>query len=137
MLGLQPATETRKDQRKITNPFRGRRSTPFSYLRVWHCKTTDGFDGGFVFMSKRNPVLKEYIVFICDACYELEGDMCHTPGCIFIRKTMAEVSDYLDSTSIRPIIDGQRYRLGTTLDDLARDGIIVFKRPIETETIFN
>lgn len=87
-------------------------------------------------MGKRNPVLKEYVVLICDACYELEGDMCHTPGCIFIRKTMTEVSDYLDSTSIRPIIDGQRYRLGTTLDDLARDGIITIRPRPANEVIF-
>ncbi len=45
---------------------------------------------------------------ICDACLSLEGDMCHEPACVFCRRTMAEVGEYLDALLIRPVIDGVR-----------------------------
>lgn len=48
---------------------------------------------------------------ICADCYELIGHMCHTPGCVFCRRTISEVGDMLDALQIRPVIDGVRYRL--------------------------
>lgn len=43
---------------------------------------------------------------ICQDCLDLKGEMCDTPECIFCRRTMSEVSEYLDVLLIRPIIDG-------------------------------
>lgn len=48
---------------------------------------------------------------ICRQCYELEGDMCHNPSCVFCRRSMSEVGDMLDVLMIRPVIDGKRERL--------------------------
>lgn len=50
-------------------------------------------------------------IYICEDCYELKGDMCHTPECNFCRKTMDEVGNILNATLIRPVIDGKRLRL--------------------------
>jgi hypothetical protein len=55
--------------------------------------------------------IRQYIVSICDDCYNLKGDMCNHPGCVFIRRTMTEVGEYLDLLLIRPIVDGERLRL--------------------------
>lgn len=55
-----------------------------------------------------NPV-RRYTVDICDDCIALKGEMCHVPECAFCRRTMTEVSDYLDAMLIRPIIDRQQH----------------------------
>lgn len=52
--------------------------------------------------------MKTFIVRICDDCFNLRGEMCHEPGCVFCRRTMAEVGDYLDALLIRPVVDGER-----------------------------
>lgn len=44
---------------------------------------------------------------ICDACYNLEGQECHTPDCIFYLRSMKEVEEALDLMLIRPIVDGK------------------------------
>jgi hypothetical protein len=54
---------------------------------------------------------KPHTIRICDACLRLEGDMCHEPSCVFCRRTMAEVGEYLDTLLIRPVIDGERLPL--------------------------
>jgi len=48
---------------------------------------------------------------ICDDCYELKGEMCHRPECVFCRRTMQEVGEYLDVLLIRPLVNGERLRL--------------------------
>lgn len=52
-----------------------------------------------------HPV-REFTVLICEQCLNLEGAMCNNPECYFCRRTMKEVSEYLDMLMIRPIIDG-------------------------------
>ena len=59
----------------------------------------------YTFMNKQ---IKPYTVFICDDCIALKGEMCHQPACVFCRRTMEEVGEYLDVLLIRPIIDGKR-----------------------------
>lgn len=54
---------------------------------------------------------RTHSVRICNDCYELRGAMCHNSACIFCRWTMAEVAEYLDKLLIRPVIDGERFRL--------------------------
>jgi len=64
--------------------------------------------------------MKEFKISICEKCYELEGDMCHEPECVFCRRTVAEVSEYLDVLCIRPIVDGVQVDIKTdeeTKDD--------------------
>jgi hypothetical protein len=51
---------------------------------------------------------REYTIRICDACIQLKGRMCHEPGCVFCRRTMAEVGRALNTILIRPVIDGER-----------------------------
>ena len=53
----------------------------------------------------------ERSIRICSDCYELRGEMCHHPECVFIRRTMDEVGEILDLLLIRPIVDGERLRL--------------------------
>ena len=48
---------------------------------------------------------------ICRQCYELEGEMCHNPSCVFCRRSISEVGNILDALVIRPLIDGARERL--------------------------
>ena len=49
-----------------------------------------------------------FSIRICDDCFHLRGEMCHEPDCIFCRRTMAEVGEYLDALLIRPVVDGER-----------------------------
>lgn len=63
-----------------------------------------------------DPATKDYAITICDDCYEFKGEMCHTPGCVFIRCTMDEVREYLNQLLIRPKIDGEYHRLGCVVD---------------------
>ncbi len=55
--------------------------------------------------------MKNRTIHICDACYELRGEMCHEPNCVFVCRTMAEVGELLDVLMIRPVVDGERLRL--------------------------
>ena len=55
--------------------------------------------------------VRQYKINICDACYLLDGEMCHTPQCVFCRRTMKEVAEYLDLLYIRPVVDGERLDL--------------------------
>ena len=55
--------------------------------------------------------IRTYEIRICDPCYLLEGGMCHTPECVFCRRTMKEVGEYLDALLIRPVVDGERLDL--------------------------
>jgi len=50
-----------------------------------------------------------YQIRICDDCIRLKGQMCHVPECVFCRRTMEEVGEYLDVLLIRPIVDGKRF----------------------------
>jgi len=60
---------------------------------------------------------KIYLIEICDDCYNLKGEMCSNPECRFCRRTMKEVGEYLDVLLIRPISDGKRLKLGSTLKE--------------------
>lgn len=53
-------------------------------------------------------MIRRYTVDICDDCLALKGEMCHRPGCVCIRMTMAEVGELLNRLLIRPMIDGVR-----------------------------
>lgn len=61
--------------------------------------------------TKEKNKIKPYTIYICDDCYKLKGEMCDEPECIFCRRTMEEVGEYLDVLLIRPIIDGKRLDL--------------------------
>lgn len=61
--------------------------------------------------STNEPPTREYRVRICDQCYRLEGEMCHNPSCVFCRRTMQEVGEFLDALLIRPVVDGERLDL--------------------------
>ena len=52
--------------------------------------------------------MRTHTINICDDCYNLKGKMCHEPCCVFCRRTMEEVGEYLDVLLIRPIVDGER-----------------------------
>jgi hypothetical protein len=58
----------------------------------------------------RHPA-RPYTVRICDQCMRLEGEMCHNPACVFCRRTMREVGEYLDALLLRPVVDGERMPL--------------------------
>ena len=53
----------------------------------------------------------ERTILICQDCYELKGEMCHNPECVFCRRTMEEVGEYLDVLLIRPVVEGERLSL--------------------------
>jgi len=57
---------------------------------------------------KDDPKVRRYEIRICDQCIRLEGEQCHNPACVFCRRTMEEVGEYLDVLLIRPVIDGRR-----------------------------
>lgn len=59
----------------------------------------------------KEPKLMKREIQFCNNCYELKGEMCHEPECIFCRKTMQEVAEILDSLLIRPLVDGERLKL--------------------------
>ncbi len=52
--------------------------------------------------------IHQFIIPVCDDCLNLKGEMCHTPECGFCRRTMAEVSELLNTLLIRPIVDGRQ-----------------------------
>lgn len=52
--------------------------------------------------------LQDYPVTICNACINLVGNMCYTPGCAFIRCTMNEVKEFLNQTQICPLVNGEK-----------------------------
>jgi hypothetical protein len=53
-------------------------------------------------------VIHEATIRFCDDCLNLRSEMCHEPSCVFCRRTMAEVGEYLDVLLIRPVINGKR-----------------------------
>lgn len=54
-----------------------------------------------------STVIRRFEINICDDCINLCGEMCNNPRCFFCRRTMQEVSEYLDALLIRPIVDGK------------------------------
>ena len=61
--------------------------------------------------KKRREGMRTHTIDICDDCYNLKGETCHNPYCVFYRRTMKEVGEYLDVLLIRPVIDGVRINL--------------------------
>lgn len=55
--------------------------------------------------------LKKFEIYICESCYELKGQTCRTPGCVFCWKDIDEVGRMLEDLLIRPVVDGERLRL--------------------------
>jgi hypothetical protein len=53
----------------------------------------------------------EKTIQMCKDCYELKGEMCSTPECVFCWHSMAEVAEILNVLLIRPVVDGERLRL--------------------------
>lgn len=53
---------------------------------------------------------QDFLVTICEPCLALDGEMCHTPGCILIRHKMEEVKELLDVMQIRMEIDGEVHK---------------------------
>lgn len=54
-------------------------------------------------------IVRRYSVDICDGCVELQGQECHTPGCIFFLCGMKEVAEYLDRMLLRPkVLEGMK-----------------------------
>ena len=47
-------------------------------------------------------------IYVCTDCYNLKGEMCNNPYCVFCRRTMTEVGEYLDVLLIRPVVNGVR-----------------------------
>lgn len=45
--------------------------------------------------------IKRYEIDVCDQCLKLEGEMCHNPGCICIRRSMTEVERILSVCQLR------------------------------------
>lgn len=45
--------------------------------------------------------LKSYEIDICNQCIALEGEMCHSPGCVFCHQTVSEIKRILDICQIR------------------------------------
>lgn len=52
-------------------------------------------------------MIRRYEIDICDGCLDLQGEMCHTPGCVFIRQTTPEIKALLDLLMIIPLVDGK------------------------------
>jgi hypothetical protein len=80
------------------------------------------------------PSSREYVVRICDDCYALKGEMCHVPECVFCRRTMQEVRDYLDAMLIRPIVDGEPLDLHPLSEDPEPDRSALLERVEWLET---
>jgi hypothetical protein len=55
--------------------------------------------------------IRRYTVDICDPCRELQGEECHTAGCIFFLCSMPEVREFMNRALIAPVIDGERIML--------------------------
>lgn len=51
--------------------------------------------------------IRRYEIDICDGCMRLEGAMCHTPGCVFIREYTHEIKEHLNRLMLRVEVDGQ------------------------------
>jgi hypothetical protein len=83
------------------------------------------------------PAVKAYQIAICDDCLNLVGEMCHTPECVFIRQTMADVSRFLDMLLIRPIVDGVqidgKFR---DCEQFIEEYAVMAERLIETQEIY-
>lgn len=45
--------------------------------------------------------ISRFIVDICQGCLDLEGEMCHTPGCFLCFRTTEEIKEFLNVALIR------------------------------------
>lgn len=61
-------------------------------------------------------ITKKYEIYICEPCYNFEGQMCHNPNCALIRRTTAEIKEILDILLIRPKIDKELYETMSEAD---------------------
>lgn len=50
--------------------------------------------------------IRRYEIDICDGCMTLQGEMCHTPGCVFIRERTDEIKEHLSRLLLRIEVDG-------------------------------
>lgn len=48
--------------------------------------------------------MKTHEFQLCNDCYELKGEMCHTPECVLCRRHISEIKYILDALLIRPNI---------------------------------
>lgn len=81
-------------------------------------------------VTQNAPVTRVYTVRICDDCYALRGEMCHTPECVFCRRTMSEVGHALDMLLIRPIVDGERLDLHPPSERESRPDVMSLIEPV-------
>lgn len=58
--------------------------------------------------SDDEPLIHTVEFQVCDACVQMQGEECHTPGCVFCFRSVAEARHILDVTLICPIVDGER-----------------------------
>src|ERR1700690_3546222 len=88
-------------------------------------------------MDEELPKVRSYHISICDDCLNLIGEQCHTPECVFIRQTMAEVSNHLDMLLIRPIVNGEQLEAPhADCDDFYAEYEVMAGRLIESEEIY-
>lgn len=57
---------------------------------------------------RNDPPTRRFTIRICDDCFNLKGQMCSTPDCLFCWRFIAEIGSLLDALLIRPVIDGER-----------------------------
>lgn len=81
--------------------------------------------------------VRSYHIAICDDCLNLVGEQCHNPECVFIRQTMAEVSEHLNMLMIRPIVNGEQLPAPhADCDDFIEEYQVMAERLIETQEIY-
>jgi hypothetical protein len=51
-------------------------------------------------IMQRKPKLIKHYLYICELCLNCEGEMCHTPGCVFIRMPMESIESILNNLDI-------------------------------------
>ena len=52
--------------------------------------------------------VRSYRVDVCDGCMRLEGEECHTPGCVFFLRGIREIEEILNTTLLRPKANGSQ-----------------------------
>lgn len=57
------------------------------------------------------PIVHTVEFQVCDPCVRLEGEECHTPGCVFCFRSTEVPRRVLNDTLICPIINGERHIL--------------------------
>ncbi len=64
-------------------------------------------------MTEENELTTHsYTIYICKSCMKLEGEMCNTPGCVFIRCDMLEVEGLLNRLNLRPKVNEKVLYIG-------------------------